>query len=358
MSNEKKSSKKPIIFLAVAAIIATIGGIYFYINAGYETTDNAQIDADIVPIRTSVSAYVQDVRFTDNEFVHKGDTLVLMNDVEFRAKLQQAQAALENAQANLLAVQSNASATVLNADAAIMTSESAEQSIEIAKARLVKIQEDYNRIKNMFGSKAATKAEMDAIEAELAVAKAQYAASGNQFKASNAQSKGVRSQSEGQKAMVNLAQALVRQREAELNLAQTLLSYTVILAPCDGKVAKRSIEVGQFVAVGSPICTLVDNTNLWISANFKETQMEGIHLGQNVEVKVDAYPPLNLKGKVEAFVGATGANFALLPPDNATGNFVKIVQRVPVRIRLQELSAQQRELLLPGLSAFVSVQVR
>lgn len=358
MSSDKKSSKKPFIFIAIAATIATVGGIYFYVNSGFETTDNAQIDADIVPIRTSVSAYVQEVRFSDNEFVHRGDTLVIMNDVEFRAKLQQAQAALENAQANLVAVQNNASASVLNVDAAVMSSESAAQSIEIAKARLTKVQEDYSRIKNMFAAKAATKAEMDAIEAELAVAKAQYAASSNQFKASNAQSKGVRSQSEGQKAMVSLAQALVRQREAELHLAETMLSYTAILAPCDGVVAKRSIEAGQYVSVGSPICTVVDNTNLWISANFKETQMEAIHVGQNVQVKVDAYPHMKLTGKVEAFVGATGAKFSLLPPDNATGNFVKIVQRVPVRIKLQNLNAAQRNLLLPGLSTFVSVNVR
>ncbi|MEN9700387.1 MAG: hypothetical protein RLZZ301_1585 [Bacteroidota bacterium] len=358
MSTAKKSSKKPVIFIAIAAFIAVIGGIYFYVNSGFQTTDNAQIDADIVPIRTSVSAYVKDLRFSDNQFVHKGDTLVVLNDIEFRAKLQQAQAALENAQANLVAVQNNASASVLNVDAAVLSSESASQSIEIAKARLTKVQEDYSRIKNMYAAKAATKAEMDAIEAELAVAKAQYAASSNQYKASSAQSKGVRSQSEGQKAMVNLAQALVRQREAELNLAQTLLSYTVILAPCDGIVAKRSIDVGQFVATGSPICTVVDNTQLWISANFKETQMEAIHVGQQVDVKIDAYPHIKLHGKVEAFVGATGAKFSLLPPDNATGNFVKIVQRVPVRIRLQSLSTKQRDLLLPGLSAFVSVNVR
>jgi membrane fusion protein (multidrug efflux system) len=358
MSKEKKSSKKPFIFIGVAAIIVLIGSGYFYVNSGFETTDNAQIDADIIPIRTSISAYVKAVNFKDNQFVHKGDTLVLLNDVEFRAKLQQAQAALENAQANLLAVQNNANASLLNVDAAMLSSESVSQSIDIAKARLTKVQEDYTRIKNMYLAKAATKAEMDAVEAELAVAKAQFSSASNQYKASNAQSNGVRSQSEGQKAMVQLAQALIRQREAELNLAETMLSYTAILAPCDGIVSKRSIDVGQFVATGSPVCTVIDNTQLWISANFKETQMEAIHVGQQVDVKIDAYPNLDIHGKVEAFVGATGAKFSLLPPDNSTGNFVKIVQRVPVRIKLQTLTEKQRDLLLPGLSAFVAVKVR
>lgn len=357
MTTAKKSNKKFII-IGIAAMVVSIGAYYFYINAGFETTDNAQLDADIVPVRTSVSAYVKEVRFQDNQFVHKGDTLLLLNAVEFEAKYQQAQAALENAKSNLLAVQNNANASVMNFDASLMTNESASQSIEIAKARLVKVQEDYNRVKNMYAAKAATKAEMDAIEAELAVAKAQFSAANNQFKASNAQSKGVRSQSEGQKAMVSLAQALVRQREAELTLAETMLSYTAIVSPCDGIVAKRSVDEGQFVAAGSPICTVVDNTQLWISANFKETQMESIHIGQRVQIKIDAYPDLRLTGKVASYLGATGAKFSLLPPDNATGNFVKIVQRVPLRIKLDPISETNRARLLPGLSAFVSVDVR
>jgi membrane fusion protein (multidrug efflux system) len=210
----------------------------------------------------------------------------------------------------------------------------------------------------MYASKAATKAELDAIEAELAVAEAQFKAATNQYKASSAQSAGVKSQATGQKSMIALAEAVVKQRIAELSLAKTQLGYTIVKAPCDGLVSKRSVDQGQFVTVGTPVCSAIDNTTLWVTANFKETQIEHIKLNQSVAVKIDAYPSLRITGKVDSYIGATGAKFSLLPPDNSTGNFVKIVQRVPVRIKLIGLTAEQRALLLPGLSAFVSVSVK
>jgi membrane fusion protein (multidrug efflux system) len=190
----------------------------------------------------------------------------------------------------------------------------------------------------------------------LDVAQAQFNSATNQYKASAAQSSGVRSQAEGQKSMISLAEALVKQRQAELTLAETQLTYTKILAPCDGLVSKRSVDDGQFITTGSPVCSEIDNQHLWITANFKETQVHRLHPGQRVEVSIDAYPDLHIVGKVESFIGATGAKFSLLPPDNSTGNFVKIVQRVPVRISLKSLSKKQTELLFPGLSAFVSVK--
>jgi membrane fusion protein (multidrug efflux system) len=334
-------------------------GVFFYIRSkGFETTDNAQIDADIIPIRTSVSGYVKEVRFTDNTMVKKGDTLLLINDDEFQARVLQAEAALENAKANLVAVKNNADAGDLNASAAFLSSETTAQNIDVARTRLNKIKEDYKRIKNMYASKAATKAELDAIEAELAVAESQFKAATNQYKASSAQSAGVKSQATGQKSMIALAEALVKQRSAELSLAKTQLGYTIVKAPCDGIVSKRSVDQGQFVTVGTPVCSAIDNTTLWVTANFKETQIEHIKLNQTVAVNIDAYPSLNITGKVDSYIGATGAKFSLLPPDNSTGNFVKIVQRVPVRIKLTGLTAEERALLLPGLSAFVSVSVK
>jgi len=290
--------------------------------------------------------------------VKKGDILLIINDDEFQARVLQAEAALENAKANLVAVKNNADAGDLNASAAFLSSETTAQNIDVAKTRLNKIKEDYKRIKNMYTSKAATKAELDAIEAELAVAESQFKAATNQYKASSAQSAGVKSQATGQKSLIALAEALVKQRSAELSLAKTQLGYTIVKAPCDGLVSKRSVDQGQFVTVGTPVCSAIDNTTLWVTANFKETQIEHIKLNQPVAVKIDAYPSLSISGKVDSYIGATGAKFSLLPPDNSTGNFVKIVQRVPVRIKLTGLTAEQRALLLPGLSAFVSVSVK
>ncbi len=358
-STKKTGKRKRLIIVGCVLGLALVIGVFFYIRSkGFETTDNAQIDADIIPIRTSVSGYVKEVRFTDNTMVKKGDTLLIINDDEFQARVLQAEAALENAKANLVAVKNNADAGDLNASAAFLSSETTAQNIDVAKTRLNKIKEDYKRIKNMYASKAATKAELDAIEAELAVAESQFKAATNQYKASSAQSAGVKSQATGQKSMIALAEALVKQRSAELSLAKTQLGYTVVKAPCDGLVSKRSVDQGQFVTVGTPVCSAIDNTTLWVTANFKETQIEHIKINQTVAVKIDAYPSLNITGKVDSYIGATGAKFSLLPPDNSTGNFVKIVQRVPVRIKLTGLTAEQRALLLPGLSAFVSVSVK
>lgn len=358
-STKKTGKRKRLLIIGSILGLALIIGVFFYIRSkGFETTDNAQIDADIIPIRTSVSGYVKEVRFTDNTMVKKGDTLLIINDDEFQARVLQAEAALENAKANLVAVKNNADAGDLNASAAFLSSETTAQNIDVAKTRLNKIKEDYKRIKNMYASKAATKAELDAIEAELAVAEAQFKAATNQYKASSAQSAGVKSQATGQKSMIALAEAVVKQRIAELSLAKTQLGYTIVKAPCDGLVSKRSVDQGQFVTVGTPVCSAIDNTTLWVTANFKETQIEHIKLNQSVAVKIDAYPSLRITGKVDSYIGATGAKFSLLPPDNSTGNFVKIVQRVPVRIKLIGLTAEQRALLLPGLSAFVSVSVK
>lgn len=359
-TTEKKRGrgKRFIILGSILGTAAMVGGIYYFQSMGYETTDNAQLDADIIPIRTSISGYVKEIRFKDHQSVKKGDTLLLINDDEFQARVLQAEASLENAKANLVAVKNNADAGDLNADAAFLSSETSSQNIDVAQAKLTKVKEDFKRIKNMFNAKAATKAEMDAVEAELAVAEAQFKAAKNQYKASSAQSKGVKSQATGQKSLIALAEALVKQRQAELMLAKTQWSYTVIKAPCDGIVSKRSVDQGQFVTMGSPICSAIDLSSLWVTANFKETQIDHIKLNQAVDVSVDAFPSLTLKGKIDSYIGATGAKFSLLPPDNSTGNFVKIVQRVPVKIQLMGLTEEQRTLLLPGLSAYVSVSVK
>ena len=360
MENETKPKKgnklKVIIGILAAAIII---GLIVYINgANFEKTDNAQLDADIIPIRSSVAGYVKTINFEDNQQVKKGQILFTIDDTELKTKVAQAEAALENAKANLISAKSSAKATSQNADAAVISTVTTVQNISAAKARLTKTQEDYKRIKNMFVAKASTQAEFDGIKAELDVAQAQYDATVSQNRTSSAQSLGVRSQAEAQSAMISLAEALVKQRKAELILAQTQLDYATVEAPSDGVVSRRAVEIGQYISVGQPLCSTIDNTTLWIAANFKETQVSKIKPGQLVDIKIDAYPDFKIQGKVESFIGATGAKFSLLPPDNSTGNFVKIVQRVPVKITIDHLTKEQAKILFPGLSAFVSVKVK
>lgn len=355
--NTKKGGKKKIIFGVLA--LAFIGTIAFFMLGGnVESTDNAQLDADIIPIRSSVSGYIKTIHFEDNQIVKKGQILITIDDTELKTKVAQAEAALANAQANVMAVKSNAKASDFNASASVFSTETTVENTNSAKARLTKVKEDFKRVKNMYVSKAATQAEMDGVTAELAVAQAQYDAAIKQQKASKAQSEGVQTQASGQLSLIALAEALVRQREAELVLAKTQLDYATVEAPCDGIVSKRSVEVGQYITIGQPMCSTIDNTTIWVSANFKETQLEKMRLGQAVTIKVDAYPHMKLTGKLNSFIGATGAKFSLLPPDNATGNFVKIVQRVPVKISIDHLTKEQLKVLFPGLSVYVAVNVK
>lgn len=354
----KKSNKKIKIFAGIAGVLLIVGIVYFVLGANYESTDNAQLDADIVPIKSSVAGYVKTINFEDNQTVKKGQLLFTIDDTDLKTRVAQAEAALENAKANLISVRSSAKATSQNADAAVLTTNSSEQNISAAKARLTRAQEDFKRIKNMLEAKAATQSQYDGAKAELDIAQAQYDGTISQYKSSSASSLGVRSQAEAQRAMISLAEALVKQRETELILAQTQLDYATVEAPCDGIVSRRAVEVGQYITIGQPLCSVIDNTNLWITANFKETQVEKVKPGQDVKIKIDAYPSMKITGKVQSFIGATGAKFSLLPPDNSTGNFVKIVQRVPVKIDITTLSEADRKILFPGLSAYVEVKVK
>lgn len=358
MENKPKKKNGLKIFAIIAGVALVIGVIYFILSAGYESTDNAQLDADIIPIKSSVSGYVKTINFEDNQAVKKGQLLFTIDDTDLKARVAQAEAALENARANLISVKSSAKATSQNAEAAVLSTSSSEQNINAAKARLTQAQEDFRRTKNMLDAKAATQSQYDAAKAQLDIAQAQYEVAVSQYRSSSSSSMGVRSQADAQKAMISLAEALVRQREAELTLAQTQLDYATVEAPCDGIVSKRSVEVGQYITIGQPLCSAIDNTNLWVTANFKETQVDKIRPGQEVDVKIDAYPSMKIKGKVQSYIGATGAKFSLLPPDNSTGNFVKIVQRVPVKIDIDGLTPAQRKMLFPGLSAYVEVKVK
>jgi membrane fusion protein (multidrug efflux system) len=354
----KKRSKRIFIIGGALGLVLIIVIGWWIVGSGYESTDNAQLDANIIPIRSSVSGYIKTIHFKDNEHVKKGQLLITIDETDLRTHVAQAEAALENAKANLLSVKSNANAGDLNANASLLTSSAVQQNINTAKAKLDKAAADFKRIENMFNAKAATQSQYDSAKADLEIAKANYDAAVDQYKSASAQSQGIRSQADAQKAMIALAEALVKQREAELLLAQTQLDYATIEAPCDGVISKRAVEEGQYISIGAPLCSEIDKEIFWITANFKETQVARLKAGQEVDIKLDAYPDLKLKGTVESFIGATGAKFSLLPPDNATGNFVKVTQRVPVRIAITDFSKENADLLFPGLSAFVEVSIK
>lgn len=355
---EKKSNpkrKKLLIGLGGAAVIAVV--TYIIISLGHEKTDNAQLDGNIVPVRASVQGYVDQVRFTDNQRVHKGDTLAVVRSDDYRAMVAQAEASLANAQASLVAAHAGSNMALQNADASSLNSMAAKETIATAETRLWKAQQDMARVDAMAKDNAATPQQVDALKAEVDVAKAQVEMAKKQTSASQAMAGGSRSQAKAQEAQIALAQALVAQREAEVRLAKIRLGNTVIMAPFDGVISKKAVEPGQYLSVGAPICAAVDMKDIWVTANFKETQLTNLRPGQSVKVKVDAYPDLKLSGRVTSLSGATGARFSLLPPDNATGNFVKVTQRLSVRIDLDQ-PKDSTLLLAPGLSVTVDVNTK
>ncbi len=358
-AQEKKSNpkrKKLLIGLGVLAVIAGI--VYFILSMGHEKTDNAQLDGNIVPIRAAVTGYVDAVRFNDNQRVKKGDTLAIIRSDDYAAMVTQAEAALDNAHAMLTAAKAGSSMADQNANASSLNSLAAKESISTAGTKLWKAQQDMARVDAMAKDNAATPQQVDAIKAEVEVAKAQVEMAKKQTGASQAMAGGSRSQAKAQEAQIALAQAMVAQREAEVKLAQIRLGNTVITAPFAGVISKKSIEPGQYLSAGSPICAAVNEKDIWVTANFKETQLTDLRAGQPVKVEVDAYPGLKLTGRVTSLSGATGARFSLLPPDNATGNFVKVTQRLSVRIDLDGTAQDSTVLLAPGLSVTVNVNTK
>jgi len=355
----KKSKLKPInliIIIAVILIAAFFGVRTWMKGQHHETTDNAQIDATITSVRSAVSGFVTEVRFTDNQFVKKGDTLARIDDKDYKAKVMQAKAELRSAEAQTGVSRSVAQAAMQNASASTLNSSALQSNINAAQARLSKAQKDLSRIEKMFAEGSATQQQLDAVRAEWQTTNAMVEMAQRQYAAATTQATGTKSSAQAQEGQISVAGALVQQRLAELELAETQLTNTVIIAPYDAVVSKKSIEVGQLLQYGQPVCSAVEINNLWVVANFKETQLSKIRIGQKVAIKLDAYPALRLTGVVESIGGATGARFSLLPPDNATGNFVKVTQRIPVKIKLDTITNKEY-LLAPGLSAFVDVEI-
>ena len=345
-NNTPKKGKKlvfPIILaLVLIGALAFSAKEYFYYQS-HEVTDNAQVDADISPVVARVGGYVKEIRFSDNQLVKAGDTLVVLDDRDYQVRLQQAQAALSSTRQTIDVTQYQVS----EAKTSIAT---AQANVAAAKVRVWKANEDFTRYANLYNDHAITKAqyddakaEKDAAEAALAVAQTQVPAQTRRVSTNERQ--------------VGAAASNVASRQADIDFAKLQLTYTVITAPASGIVSRRNIQLGQLVQGGQTLFAIVNDKGIYITANFKETQLEHLRIGEKVDIIADAYADTTVQGSVESFAGATGAKFSLLPPDNATGNFVKVVQRVPVRIRL-DADPRFVSLLRPGMSVQVIVHTK
>ena len=312
----------------------------------HESTDNAQVDGHLVPVLAKVSGYVTRVNVAENDRVRPDSTLVTIDEREYAVRLAQADADLAAARAAAGGggVQGQAQAAVANASGqqAALTA-----SVAAARANAVKAEADLRRMRELVTNQVVSRQQLDAAQAAADAARAQLAAAQNNAGAATA---GVSNAQAG----VRLAQARLAAAQAARDNAQLQLSYTRVTAPVGGIVSRKQVEVGQLVQAGQPMLTVVSDTGVWITANFKETQLADLKVGQPAEIEVDAYGGYKVEGTVESVSAATGAKFALLPPDNATGNFTKVVQRVPVRVRVK--GSDKDHPLRPGMSVVVHVK--
>jgi membrane fusion protein (multidrug efflux system) len=381
--------------LVVLMIALAVGGKFLLSAYLHESTDDAQIDGHIMPLSSRINGQVMDVRVQQGQFVHAGDILAVIDPADYNIAVAQAQAKLADAEANASSSHLNVPITmataggnldsarvgVINADAGTKAAErnleSAQAALEEAEANAAKTDADLIRYKALVAKEDISRQQYDQAVASAkanraAVASAKAGALAAEQNVRQAQGRKLQAQADLRSAKTapeqvstthakaDSADAQTRERAAELDQARLNLSYTVVRSPVTGIVGKKSVEAQQNVSVGQELFSVIPLDDIWVTANFKETQLDHMRAGQEVEIKIDAYGHA-WKGHISNLGGGTGSVFSLLPPENATGNYVKVVQRVPVRIdfdRDQSGSFNAEGLLRPGMSVEASARVR
>jgi len=358
--NGKGKKRNPVFIIILVLLI--IGGAWFGISKYYhslyhEETDDAQVSTDIIPVIPRVAGYAKEVLVKDNQPVEKGDTLLILDDRDYKIKLEEAEAALAAAQTTL----QTAKATTNAARANIATSQASvgtvDAQIDAAKVNVWRTSQDYERYANLIKDHSITQQQYEQALAAKETAERQLAILQEQKKQASQQTNAVAQQSNATAQQIGVANATIHQKEVDVDAAKLNLSYTVITAQQGGLVSKVNVQPGQFLQAGQALFSLVHNSGVWVVANFKETQLNKMKEGQKVIVTADAFPKHKFQAKLTSFSPATGATFALLPPDNATGNFVKVVQRLPVKIEFTDLSDPLVKKLRPGLNVSVDVHL-
>ncbi len=329
---------KKVRILIVLAVVALAAGVWWWMHQGREETDNAYIKADIVPVMSRVSGSVQDIAVAENQAVTKGELLIQLDPAPFQAQVDQAAALLAQASANLAHLDER-----VEAQKALV--EAATASVAAAKADWQRTGQQLDRLKQLQGKQYVAQDDLDAAELNRTASLARL----NQARAQLASQEANLISLQGEQPQL---QAAVDKAAADLKSAELSLQYTSLLAARDGVVTSQQVQLGQMVSPQLRLFSLVTQP-VWIYANFKETQVADIRVGQSVEIHVDALDGKVFKGKVDSFFAATGSEFALIPPQNATGNFTKVTQRLPVKIVFDD--GQDLSLIRAGMSVIVTV---
>lgn len=340
---QKKSSK----ILTILGIIILCGGLVWIgmIFWGFEqknTTDDAQVEQYISSINVRASGYISEIRFTEHQYVHKGDTLLIIDNREHKIRLMEAEAALKDANAGKNVI----GATLDRTENSVLVYDS---SIDEIEARINKLRKDKSRFENLVKRNAATPIQLEQIETELIALEAKLESVKQQKRTANSSVTEVVNKQESVEAAILRATAAVE-------MARLNLSYTVVTAPCDGWLGRRALEVGQLVSAGQAITNILPDEQKWIIANYKETQIKNLSVGQKVNITIDAWPDDEFQGVITHISAATGSKYSMVPTDNSAGNFVKIQQRIPVRIDFVGLSKEDNSKLAAGMMAVVETE--
>ncbi len=336
---------KKLIYNTVIIALLAIGLIYVcsrFIHPGVEYTDNAQVRQHITPVNTRVQGFIKKIYFEEYQPVHKGDTLLLIEDTEFRLRLAQAEADLANALSGRRATSTGIATTQNNLRVS-------DAGIEEVRVQMENAEREWHRYEKLLKQDAVTPQQYDQVHTAYEAIKARYEQL-LRAKHSTALAK------DEQTYRLEQNEAGIRLAEAAVDLARLNLSYTVIVATCDGVTGRKDIHEGQLVQPGQTMVDIVDGNDLWVIANYRETQLPHIHEGAKATLTADAVPGVTYTGIVESISDATGASFSLIPQDNATGNFVKVEQRVPVRISLKGNDAEKLKHLRAGFNVECKVK--
>ena len=343
VTKEKKSPVKVIVLFTIFLLAGYFGYKKIHFIVTHETTDNAQVETQITPVLPRVAGYVKNIAVKDYDSVKTGQLVVELDDAELQTQLLEMDADFRQAEVDVI----NAKAVLNNA---VVTLRVNKGNIDLSQMRRKKAEDDLKRDQSLFSDQAITKKQLDDTRFNVETSAQQLENSKTDLTA--AESKIAVLQAGIQKAAAGLDV-----KKAKIEQTKLKLTYTKIYAPQAGKIGKKNVSEGQYVQAGTPLFSIVNDTTYWVVANFKENQLKKLYPGKEVDIEVDAYPDMKIKGVIESLSEATGAKFSLLPPDNASGNFVKVTQRVPVKIQIKDI-AKDRNILRAGLSVFVSAETK
>ena len=348
MTNQATQQEKkfPVRFIVIG-IIFLVAAFFGYKKISYvlthETTDNAQIETQITPVLPRVSGYVKSIAIKDYDSVKTGQLVVELDDAELQSQLEEMEADYKQSEVDIV----NAKALLNNAIVSLSVNRG---TIDINNVKLQKSKEDVQRDKNLYAAEAITKKQLD--DSQFALETAQKQLDNSKHDLNSAESRIA-----VLNASVQKTEAALAVKQAKIDQTKLKISYTKIYAPQSGKIGKKNVSEGQFIQAGTPLFSIVNDSTYWIVANFKENQLSKLIPGKEVNIEIDALPDLKLKGTIQSLSDATGARFSLLPPDNASGNFVKVTQRVPVKININDVEKYKTQ-LRAGLSVFVSIETK